>query len=166
MRRTMNIMFVVFCGVVGAWAGYWIGHAAGWSENADWPGTVGGGTGAILLSIGMSVLCVFLAAVVIFLVPQRGVRRVLESGTSARATVVSVEETGAQSWGPKGTLHQVSCELEVCPSVGSPYRTRATQFVTEALEGVLRPGATIAVRVDPAKPTRVAIEGPVAPVVG
>jgi len=143
-----------------------IRYLAGWSQNADWPGRIGGGSGAIVLSIGMSVLFVVLAGIMVFLVPQRGLRRVLESGAPAQATVVSVKETGAQSWGLKGTRHQVSCELEVCPSDGSPYRARTTQFVSAAVEGALQPGATVAIRYDPAKPRRVAIEGPIAPAVG
>jgi hypothetical protein len=158
MRRALNIVFVVFCGIVGAWAGYWIGHAAGWSENADWPWTIGGGSGAILLSIGVSVLFVLLGAVLVSLTPQRGVRTVLASGMPAVATVLSAEHTGAQSWRPTGTRHQVSCELDVCPSGGTPYRARATQFVTEAVEETLQPGATVAIRYDPARPARVAIE--------
>ena len=166
MRKTLRVLFLVFCGVVGAWVGYWIGHLAGWSEDADWPGQIGGGSGAILLSIGMSVLFVVLAGALVFLAPQRGLRRVLESGAPAQATAVSVQETGAQSWAPRGTRHQVSCELEVCPARGSPYRARTTQFVSAALAGALRPGATVAVRYDPATPTRVAIEGPIAPAAG
>jgi len=166
MRKTLRVLFLVFCGVVGAWAGYWIGHLAGWSQDADWPGRIGGGSGAILLSIGMSVLFVVLAGLLVFLTPQRGLRRVLESGAPAPATVLSVKETGAQSWGPRGTCHQVTCELEVCPSDGSPYRARTTQFVSAAVEESLQPGAAVAIRYDPAKPRRVAIEGPVAPVAG
>ena len=166
MRRVLRVLFLVFCGCVGAWAGYWIGHLAGWSQDADWPGRIGGGSGAILMSIGTSVLFVFLAGILIYLTPQRGVRRVLESGAPAQATVVSVEKTGAQSWALRGTRHQVSCELEVRPSDGSPYRARTTQFVSEAVEGALRPGAAVAIRYDPAKPRRVAIEGPIAPAVG
>jgi len=166
MRKTLSVVVLVFCGVVGAWVGYWIGHLAGWSQDADWPGRIGGGSGAILLSIGTSVLFVVLAGILVFLTPQRGVRRVLESGVPAQATVVSVKQTGAHIWAPKGTRHQVSCELEVCPSDGSPYRARTTQFVSEAVEGALQPGATVAIRYDPAKPTRVAIEGPIAPAMG
>jgi hypothetical protein len=60
VRRTLRVVFLVFCGVVGAWVGYWTGHIAGWSQNAVWPWTIGGGTGAILLSIGMSVVFVML----------------------------------------------------------------------------------------------------------
>ena len=52
------------------------------------------------------------------------------SGVPAQAIVVSVEMIGAQSSRPKGTLHQVWCELEVRPSDGSPYRARATRFVS------------------------------------
>jgi hypothetical protein len=162
MRRTLNVLFIVLCGVVGAWVGYWIGHLAGWSQNAEWPTRIGGGSGAILLSIGTSVLFVLLAACLVFFVPQRGVRRVLERGLPAQATVVDMAETGAHRWTREGTRHQIWCEVEVCPTDGPRYRARATQFVSAAVEGALRPGATVAIRVDPVRPTRVAIEGPVA----
>jgi hypothetical protein len=166
MRKTLNVLIMVLCGVVGAWAGYWLGYLAGWSENAEWPGKIGGGSGAILLSIGMSVSFAVLAGIVVFLFPGRGVRRVLESGAPAQATVVSAVETGAQTLGLKGTRHQVSCDLEVCPSDGSPYRARTTQFLSEADEDALQPGATVAIRYDPARPKRVAIKGPAAPAAG
>ena len=68
------------------WAGYWIGYLAAWSQDADWPGQIGGGSGAIVPSIGASVLFVFLAGVLVFLLPERGVRRMLESGAPAQAT--------------------------------------------------------------------------------
>ena len=74
MRKTLGVLFLVFCGVVGAWVGYWIGYLAGWSEDAHWPGTVGGGTGAILLSIALSVLFVVIAGVLVFVLPQRSAR--------------------------------------------------------------------------------------------
>lgn len=61
MKGAWHVIYLVICGVVGAWAGYWLGHLAGWSENAKWPGQIGGGTGAILLSIAMAVLFVVLA---------------------------------------------------------------------------------------------------------
>jgi uncharacterized membrane protein YeaQ/YmgE (transglycosylase-associated protein family) len=61
MRKAARIVYYVLCGVVGAWAGYWLGHLAGWSEDADWPGQIGGGTGAILLAIAMSVVFVLAA---------------------------------------------------------------------------------------------------------
>jgi hypothetical protein len=82
----------------------------------------------------------------------------LRSGAPAAATVIGVAETGAVRWTPGGSRHQVACELEVCPADGAPYRARAVQFVTEAFEGTLRPGATVAVRVDPHAPRHVALD--------
>jgi len=160
MKRVMRIVLLVACGVVGAWVGYWLGYLAGWSKNAEWPGTIGGGTGAILVSIGMSVLFVAVAGLLVFLLPQRGIARVLASGSPAKATVVSAAKTGGRRTGRHGTSHQVSCELDVCLPDGSIYRTRATQFVAPGVEQALRPGATLAVRYDPVKPRKVAIVGP------
>lgn len=61
MGRAMHVLYLVVCGIVGAWVGYWIGHAAGLSEDAEWPWHVGGGTGAVLLSIVMAVVFVLVA---------------------------------------------------------------------------------------------------------
>jgi len=61
MSRVLRVVLIVIFGIVGGWAGYWIGHAAGLSTNAEWPTRIGGGTGAILLSIGLSVAAVVLA---------------------------------------------------------------------------------------------------------
>ena len=160
MRRVVNILFCVLCGIAGGWIGYWIGYAAGWSENAEWPGRVGGGTGAILLSIGTSVLFVALAAVAVFYIPQRGLPHARESGVTARATVIDISETGASRWTRGGTRRQIRCELEVCPPQGTPYRARAVQFVGAATEHALRPGATVAVHIDPGAPKHVAIDEP------
>jgi uncharacterized membrane protein YeaQ/YmgE (transglycosylase-associated protein family) len=74
MRRALRIVFLVICGIVGAWAGYWLGHLAGWSEDADWPGRIGGGSGAILLAIATSVVAVLLARWTISR-PREGERR-------------------------------------------------------------------------------------------
>ena len=160
MRRAANILICVLCGIAGGWIGYWIGYAAGWSENAEWPGQVGGGTGAILLSIGTSVLFVALAAVAVFYIPQRGLPRVRESGVTAQATVIDISKTGASRWTRGGTRRQIRCELEVCPPQGPPYRARAVQFIGAATEDALRPGATVAVHIDPGAPTHVAIDEP------
>jgi hypothetical protein len=56
---------MVVGGFIGAYAGYWIGHVLGWSSDADWPFKVGGGTGAIVASIAMSVLGVLLVRVLV-----------------------------------------------------------------------------------------------------
>lgn len=160
MRRTLTVVALVLCGIVGAWVGYWVGYQLGWSEGAIWPWTVGGGTGAILLSIGVSVLFVFVAGLIVVFAPQRDVRHLLRTGAAAPAVVVSARETGAVAWAPRGTRHQVAYEFEVRPPAGPSYRARSTQFVSEAAERALQPGATVAIRYDLNAPTHVAIEEP------
>jgi hypothetical protein len=61
MSKALRVVLIVICGVLGGWGGYWIGHAAGLSTNAEWPIRIGGGTGAILFSIGLSVAAVVLS---------------------------------------------------------------------------------------------------------
>lgn len=160
MRKVLIIVIIVICGICGGWLGYWAAHAAGWSTGAHWPGTVGGGTGAILTSIGTAVLFVVLAGAALFYLPQRGVRRVLESGVAAPATVVGVSESRAARWMRAGYRRQVRCDLEVCPADAEPYRARAVQFVGEATRSRLGPGARVAVRVAPDAPGHVAIDEP------
>ena len=60
MSKTSRVLWMVLGGVVGGYFGYWIGHLAGWSSDAEWPFKIGGGTGAILVSIGLAVLGVLL----------------------------------------------------------------------------------------------------------
>lgn len=55
-NRVVRVLAMVLGGLVGGYVGYWLGHLAGWSTDAEWPFRVGGGTGAILLSIGLAVL--------------------------------------------------------------------------------------------------------------
>jgi hypothetical protein len=174
---------------VGYWIGqptlsvrYWIGQPAvstsgfaWWSKNVDWPGEVlqhrlGGLAGErlfplwrFLLSIGVAVLFICIAALVIAWLPDWRARRVLEKGTPAEATVVRVDRTGEQRQVPgrAGVERQLACEVEVCPEGGVPYRARTTQFFTRSAQSALRPGAGIVVRYDPAQPKRVAIVEPV-----
>ena len=54
----MIVLTLVIVGIVGAWTGYWIGHALGWTTDAEFPLRIGGGDGAIALSIGVSFLSV------------------------------------------------------------------------------------------------------------
>jgi hypothetical protein len=53
-KGSVRGLVMVLGGLVGGWGGYWIAHLAGWSTNAVWPARIGGGTGAILLSIGLA----------------------------------------------------------------------------------------------------------------
>lgn len=157
MRRPLNIAVVIVGGLVGAWLGYWLGHAMGWSRGAEWPLSPGGGLGAMLLAFGMAVLFIAAAAALIVLIQGRGVRQALENGVPARATVVSIKQTGERSTTSDGTYRQVHCELEVRPRDGAPYSTRITQFLTEGYLQRLEPGARVQVRYDPAQRERVAI---------
>ena len=60
MSKTSRVLWMVLGGVVGGYFGYWIGHLAGWSTDADWPFKIGGGQGAIAMSIGLAVLGVLI----------------------------------------------------------------------------------------------------------
>jgi hypothetical protein len=72
MGKAVRIVLVVACGVAGAWAGYWLGHLAGWSEDAAWPRQIGGGTGAILLSVALSVTAAIVAALLLLRPVRQG----------------------------------------------------------------------------------------------
>lgn len=160
MRRPLNIAVVIVGGLIGTWIGYWLGHAAGWSKNAEWPWSVGGGTGAMALAFGMAVLFIAAAAALVISIQGRGVRQALENGVPARATVVSIKPTGDRSTTADGMYRQVHCELEVRPRDEAPYDIRITQFLTEGYLQRLQPGAKVQVRYDPAQRTRVAIIEP------
>lgn len=166
MKKGWVIGLLVLAGIVGAWGGYWIGHAAGWSENADWPATIGGGTGAILLSIGLSVLAVLATGVFLFLRPVVTNRRLLSIGMPAKATVLEVWNTGAGSSLFPEERALYAFELEVRPAGQTSYRTRATKYLTEAEVASMRQGREVEVRYDARHPGRVTIVGPVLERVG
>ena len=71
MRRAFRVPFMVLGGIIGGWGGYWIGHLAGWSIDAEWPWEIGGGTGAVLLSIGLAVAGVLLVDLMFWLATRR-----------------------------------------------------------------------------------------------
>ena len=56
MNKSYRVLWMVLGGIVGGYFGYWIGHLAGWSTDAEWPLKIGGGEGAIAVSIGLAVL--------------------------------------------------------------------------------------------------------------
>ena len=58
MRSSYRVGLMVLAGVVGGYVGYWLGHLAGWSVDAEWPLRIGGGAGAIALSIALAVVAV------------------------------------------------------------------------------------------------------------
>ena len=61
MSKTYRVLWMVLGGIVGGYLGYWIGHLAGWSTDADWPLRIGGGQGAIAMSIALAILGVVIA---------------------------------------------------------------------------------------------------------
>jgi hypothetical protein len=157
--KKASYIVVAVCGVVGGWLGYWIGQPtisvrywisqpavsnsdfAWWSNNVHWPEALQRRLAYVardqlfplwrfLLSVGMAVLFVLVAAAVVTWLPARRAQQVLDKGTPAKAIVVRVETTGEQRQmrGRGGLERQLTCEVEVCPEEGVPYRARTTQF--------------------------------------
>jgi hypothetical protein len=89
MRSWVRVLWMVLGGFIGAYAGYWIGYLLGWSSDAEWPLKVGGGTGAILLSIAMSVLGVSLVRLMVGPKPDR-----VDNGRIAAAEVTPPIKSG------------------------------------------------------------------------
>lgn len=78
--------------------------------------------------------------------------RVLASGSAARATVVEVRDTRTVM----NQLPLVEVDVLVIPDDGAPWPATVVN-VGHANLAVLRPGASVSVRYDPADPTTVAI---------
>ena len=155
MRGVVIVLVAVLAGIVGAWVGYWIGHALGWTTDAVWPGQIGGGDRAILLSIGLSVLSVAAAGGVLVALPRRRERRLLTTGRPGHATIVKAWRTGIRA----NRLRQLGFELEVHPDGAADYQAHATGMIDGAELDTYAPGVEVNVRYDPAHPTRVAVEG-------
>jgi hypothetical protein len=165
-RRNRVLLFLI-AGVVGGYSGYWIGHALGWSHEAEWPLGLGGGAGAMALSIGMVLVGVGVAALWIRYRPLRAARRLLERGKAARATIMREWTDGAEvkQLGEFGRP-QLGLELLVHLPSGYDYRARTTKQVEPGDEVVLKPGAEVDVRYDPEHPDRVAVTAAARSLVG
>jgi len=161
MRAWIIAVLLVLVGIVAAWAGYWIGHFAGWSRDAEWPLRIGGGEGAILLSIGLSFLSVWMVGLWLIAWPLVRMRRLLASGTPGQATIVRVWRTGVRISRITGTRRQLGFELTVHPASGVEYTAQALGLASADEEAAYRPGVEVNVRIDPSKRTAVAVEGPV-----
>jgi hypothetical protein len=157
--RAVNMIFVIICGIVGLWGGYWLGHLAGWSENADWPAQIGGGWGALILSVVLALAAMVAATVCMCLPTFRTTRRLLRDGTPVTATVLAKKRAGLTIRSTKAAREKVCCRLEIRPATGEPFETTACQFMTLAEESVLLPEAVVNIRYDPKNPARAAIEG-------
>ncbi len=163
MRAWMVVVVLVIIGIIGAWVGYWIGHAFGWSTNAEFPLKIGGGDRAILLSILLSFGSVMAGIGWFVARPLRRVRQLLATGTPGHATVRRFWRTGFRMRsGSDSPRRQLGFELDVHPDGGRDYAATAAGLLTDAEEAALKPGAEVAIRYDPAKPSSVAVVGPLA----
>ena len=163
MRAWKIVLVLVAIGILGAWVGYWIGHAAGWSLNAEFPLRIGGGQGAILLSMAVSFGSVMAGIGWFVARPFRRIRRLAATGTAAHATIRRMWRTGLYTarW-QDGPRHELAFEVEVHPDGGPGYATRALGLLSEAEEAALKPGVEAAVRYDPSHPSFVVVVGPMA----
>ncbi len=157
MSRTSRVLWMVLGGLVGGYLGYWIGHLAGWSTNAEWPFQIGGGGGAIALSIGLAVLGVLAAAGVLELVTARSVRRLRARGTPTKALVVDRWTLGALRFGRR----EYGFLIETRLPDGTLALGHATEWLTAGEAAELMPHREVMVRYDPAHPRRVVVESPV-----
>ena len=163
MRAFVIVVLAIVAGIVGAWVRYWIGHALGWTTNAEWPLRIGGGDRAILISMGLSFLSVMAVGGWLVARPLRQLRRLLANGRQAHATVLRVWRTGLFANNRDRPWRQLAFDLEVHPDGGAAYTTRATGLVNPAEVDAFAPGVEVNVRYDPAHPTHVAVESIAAP---
>jgi hypothetical protein len=161
MRAWVLVLLLVLVGIVGAYVGYWAGHVAGWSRDAQFPLQIGGGEGAILLSIGLSFLSVMAALWWFEGRPLQRNRRLLTRGIPGHATILRVWRTGLTA--NPGHRHQLGVELDVHPDDRPAYTTKTTCLATDVEEATFTPGTEVDVRYDPTRPASVAIAGVVAP---
>lgn len=158
MSRTGRVLWMVLGGVVGGYFGYWLGHLAGWSTNADWPFQIGGGAGAIALSVGLAVLGVFVAAALLELGTALSVRRLRRSGTTGDAVVVDRWTLGT---GLRSGRREYGFLVETRLPDGSISLGHATEWLSAEEAAELLPHREVTVRYDPTHPRRVVVEAPV-----
>ena len=160
MRKTYRVLLMVLGGVVGGWVGYWLGAAFGWSTNAQWPWRIGGGTGAILLSMAMAVLGVVLVATAIALPPFLTERRLRAGGASidsVEATVLEGWSLGLQVDTPHVHRHLYAFLVETRTPDGSIRIEHATQWLTIEEFNAFRSGRPVRALVDREHPGRVLV---------
>ena len=158
MHKTIRVTFMVIAGIVGGYIGYWLGDLAGWSTNADWPFQIGGGTGAILLSMAMAVAGVLVAGGLLRLPSLLIDRRLRNHGDHAEATVIDRWGTGLDLRGLNSTLRQYRVLVEVRLPDGTHRRAHATQWLEPVELAALQPGQQVMVRYHLRHPDRVLVD--------
>lgn len=115
-----------------------------------------------LLCVGLSTLLTLgVAGFFIYRVFKNtsGNRAILQTGLSAPAVIISVEDTGVtMNYSP-----QVRLTLQVTPADRPPFQAVATTFIGRVQIGMIIPGASVTVRYDPNDISKVAIESMGAP---
>lgn len=156
--KPTRIAALAVIGVVAAWAGYWLGHALGWSRNADWPWSIGAGGGAIALSVSAAAGALLAAMGVLRVWPIVRNRRLARIGQHVDGLVLEIHDTGLTMHRHGALLHQSEMELEVHPEGSEPYLAHTLDYLNDRELGHLLPGSAVALRFDPQHPKRVAIE--------
>ena len=154
---------MVVGGVVGAWAGYWLGHALGVSTGAEWPWRVGGGAGAIVLSVGMAVLGVLVVGAAIALPPYLRQRRLIATGDVTGAEVLQRWSLGLRIDGPHAHHCLYGFVVRMRMPDGAVQEAHATQWMTDLEFDRVLVGCTVVAHVDPDHPDRVVVEAPAPP---
>jgi hypothetical protein len=158
MRKALRVIFMVFAGVVGGYVGYWLGYLAGWSTHADWPFQIGGGTGAILMSMAMAVAGVLVAGGLLRLPSLVIDRRLRKHGEHAEATVIDRWGTGLDLRGLSSSLRQYRVLVEVRLPDGTHRQAHSTQWLEPDEFAALQPGQRIMVRYHLRHPDRVLVD--------
>ena len=115
---------------------------------------------SILFPIGITVLVLVLTIVplALFLVPflkrHAQASKILQSGMSGQAQVLSVQETGTRL----NDQPEIAFVLMVQLPGRAPYQAQATSVMSQLLLARVQPGMTVPVKVDPANPQSVAID--------
>jgi len=158
MRKTFRVLVMVLGGVVGGYCGYWIGYLAGWSTNADWPLQIGGGNGAIALSIAMAAVGVLFARTLLA-VPSLVIdRRLKADGNHAEATIVDRWSTGLTLMGLRSSRRQYAIIAELRLTDGTHQRAHATQWLQPEEYAALVPGRQVTVHYHLRHPDRVLVD--------
>ena len=151
---------MVLGGLVGGWVGYWVGHALGLSTGAVWPTQIGGGAGAIVMSVGMAVLGVLVLGALIALPPYLTARRLQAGGDTvgtADATILSRWDLGLQANGIHLHLHLYAFLVETRNPDGSVQIGHVTQWLTREEYAALPTDQVVRVLVDRDHPSRMVV---------
>jgi hypothetical protein len=163
VKAFVIVIALVIIGIVGALVGYWVGHALGWTTDAEFPLRIGGGERAIGLSILVSFGSVMAGIGLLVARPLARIRKLAATGAAGHATIRRARRTGLfMNRGGGAPRHQVDFEVEMHLDDGREYVAHATGLLTEADESALGPGAEADVRYDRSHPSSVVVVGPMA----